>query len=502
MTQSGADFPYDTGEGPPDLGPESGTGSWAVSGDIPPGRPPANEPASGHAGGVEPEQALAEFPLGLDEQTLREVVDRPWPLEQIRFELTKKLAIATDNASRARLAGLRAVTSRLLGKLDEARGDADLALQCALLTGSARRIAIARTRLARVLQWRGDFDSADVHYQRALDAEVPGRLRAAIYNCFGTSCYDQGRFLEALQHFETSLALHPNQPAEQAAMANRAFAAITLKASREGFGPFPRTRAEVLGERLPPQLRFHDVFRRYGYSGPDGDVAIPPTFHEAYPFSDGVAWVRPDDAPHWTLIDTAGQTLIAGAGYREVGPFREGLAWVLADFAAGWFAVDTRGTVVVRPAGYEYAAPFHAGLAAVARDGRWGFVNRSGHEVVSPQYDGFRTATSDGAYLTGFTSEGLAVVERGGLVGVIDGTGTVVVPIRFQQIEVHPVGFLVLPPPTVQDYSNPFRSTGDASDGWGAVDRRGELVVDPIHPDRATVLVELERLLRDVHPIL
>jgi tetratricopeptide (TPR) repeat protein len=451
---------------------------------------------------VEPEQALAEFPLRMDEETLREIVAEPWPLEQIRFELTKKLATSTGNAARARLAGLRAVTSRLLGKLDEARDDGELALECALATGSARRIAIARTRLARVLQWRGDFDAADEQYQRAVDAAIPDRLRAEIYHHFGTSCYDQGRFLEALQHFETCVALHPNQPAEQAAAANQAFAAISLKASREGFGPFPRTRAEVLHERPPPQLRFHDVFRRYGYSGPAGDVVIPPTFHEAYPFSDGVAWVRPEDSPHWSLIDSTGQVLIPATGFRDVGPFREGLGWVLADPAAGWFAIDVRGTVVVRPASYAYAAPFNAGLAAVAREGRWGAVDRNGREVVPPQYDGFRTATSDGAYLTGFTSEGLAVVERAGLVGVIDRSGEVVVPVRFQQIEVHPVGFLVMPPPAVPDYSNPFRSTVDLADGWGAMDRRGELVVDTVHPDRAAVLAELEHLLRDAHPIL
>jgi tetratricopeptide (TPR) repeat protein len=489
------------GEGHPASGAEPVTGAWPATGGLPSGDPPGDGPAPDH-GEVEPEQALARFPLRLDDQTLREVVDEPWSLEQIRFELTKKLAVAADNTARARLAGLRAVTSRLLGKLEEARDDGELALQCALTTGSARRIAIARTRLARVLQWRGEFDSADEHYQRAVDAAIPDRLRAAIYNYFGTSCYEQGRFLEALQHFETSLALHPSQPAEQSAMANRAFAAITLKAGQQGFGPFPRTRAQVLHDRLPPQLRFHDVFRRYGYAGPDGDAVIPPTFIEAYPFSDGVAWVRPDDSPQWTLIDTTGQTLIPATGYQEVGPFREGLAWVLADPVAGWFAIDTRGTVVVRPAGYEDAAPFHAGLAAVARDGRWGAVDRTGREVVPPQYDGLRTATSDGAYLTGFTSEGLAVVERGGLVGVIDRTGTVLVPISYQQIEVHPVGYLVLPPPTVPDYSGPFRSTVDLADGWGAMDRRGDLVVDPVHPDRAAVLVELEGLLRDVHPIL
>lgn len=451
---------------------------------------------------LEPEQVLADQPLRVDDETLREVVDDPGPLEHIQAGLTTKLLTVRDDATRARMLGLRAVVTRLLGDLKEALDDAEQALRHAHRTGSSRRIVVASIRLARILQWRGDFQVADELYQRALDTAIPERLRASVHYYFGTSCYDQGRYLEAMQHFETVLGLQPNERTEQFAAASRGFSAITQRASLSGFGPFPRTRAEILQQTPPPKLRFHEVFRRYGYAGSDGTAVIPPTFHAAYPFAGGYAWVRRDTSGGWSLIDTAGEPRISGSDYQAVGPFHEGLAWVVSDPVVGWYAIDGHGIVVVPPAGYTDARPFHAGLAAVERNGAWGAVDRDGREVVPMEYTAFRTATSDAAYLAGFTDEGLAVVERDGLLGVINRGGDVVVPLVFQQLEIHPVGFLVMPPAKSPDYTNPFRSTVDLADGWGAMDRTGEFVVETVHPNRADVLEALDRLLRDAHPIL
>ena len=51
---------------------------------------------------------------------------------------------------------------------------------------------------------------------------------------------------------------------------------------------------------------------------------------------------------------------------------------------------------------------------------------------------------------------------------------------------IHPVAFLV----------------GDGAGRWGALDRRGEPLIDPVHPSRADVLAEIDRLLADTSPVL
>ncbi|MGH3748056.1 MAG: WG repeat-containing protein, partial [Micromonosporaceae bacterium] len=426
----------------------------------------------------------------------------PTPLELIQEGLTRKLGASLTDASRTRLYGLRAVTSRLLGRLKEALDDAERSLVHAKATGSARKVAVAQTRLARVLQWRGDHLVADELYQRALDASVPDRLRAAIHHHAGASCLDQGRFLEAINHFEKALALRPDEDAEQLAVTDRAFNAISRRAEESGFGPFSRTRAEILQEPAPPRLRFHKVLRRYGFTDPSGTVAIPPTYQKAYPFSDGLAWVQPEDSSMWSSIDITGRPVISATDYQGVSPYSEGLSWVMTDPVVGWFAIDAGGMVVVSPAGYTDVRPFQAGMAAVQRSGRWGAVDRDGRELISMEYDGFRTARSDAVYQAGFTSEGLAVVKLEDRMGVINHNGEVMVPIKYGQVEIHPLAYLVKPPYAEQDYTNPFRTSVDLADGWGALDRSGKPIVETIHMNRAEVLEELEKMLRDARPIL
>src|SRR5690606_39187354 len=96
----------------------------------------------------DPEQVLAQYKWRFHPETLREIVEDPDELRDLRDRLTKKLDKATDNASRARLLSLRAVVSRILGDLNKALADGKLALAHAEATGQLRRIAITQARLA------------------------------------------------------------------------------------------------------------------------------------------------------------------------------------------------------------------------------------------------------------------------------------------------------------------------------------------------------------------
>jgi uncharacterized protein (UPF0261 family) len=61
-----------------------------------------------------------------------------------------------------------------------------------------------------------------------------------------------------------------------------------------------------------------------------------------------------------------------------------------------------------------------------------------------------------------------------------------IVPPVHPAMAIHPVAFLVAAP-----------------DGrWGALDRRGEPLIEPAHPSRAAVMDEIDRLLADTKPVL
>ncbi|MEV4812924.1 WG repeat-containing protein [Micromonospora avicenniae] len=428
----------------------------------------------------DPEQVLASYRWQIDPVTLREVVDDPEELRIIRRRLTEKLGTAVDNRARARLLSLRAVVSRVLGELDDALADARLALTYAEATGELRRIALAQARLAQVLRWRGEFVEADQLFARATSPELPDRLRAALHEHAGRSCVDQGRFMEACQHFERALDLRGAGDAELLARVRIALDVIAERAA-EGFGPYPRSRDEVL-ERIQPPVPARDG-ALWGYSDPEGDLVIPARYAEAQQFREGLAWVRRPDTDRWSLIALTGTTVIQPS-YLAARPFSDGLAWVVRNAAEGWLAIDPTGDVVVPP-GFADVRPFRRGVAAVRRDG-WGAVDRSGQIVVPTRYHGFRTAMADGRFIDGFTDEGLAVIELAGRHGVVDHTGNMIVQPVHPALVVHPVAFLV----------------GTGTGRWGALDRRGNRLIEPVHRTPEDVLDEIERLLADTNPVL
>ncbi|MEE6260499.1 WG repeat-containing protein [Plantactinospora sonchi] len=434
---------------------------------------------------ADPEQVLASYEWRFHHETLRELVENPDELRAIRDRLSEKLEPAKDNGTRARLLSLRAVVSRILGDLGKALADGKLALAHAEATGQLRRIAIAQARLAHVLQWRGDFAEADRLFGEANSPELPDRLRATMHEHAGRSCYDQGRYMEACNHFEKALELRKVEDPDLIARTELALDAVFNKVAQNGWGPYPRDRDEILQVHKPPVPTFSEKVQRWGYADPDGQLAIAPSYADVQPFRDGAAWVRRPETPTWELIDESGALLVeATAGYLAVSSFSDGLAWVSRDGTGGWIAIDKANKVVI-PTGFEDVRPFRRGVAAVRRGG-WGAVDRTGKVFLPTRYTGFATALTDGRYVDGFTDEGLAIVDASGRKGVVDKSGQVIVPPAHPAMVIHPVAFLI----------------GDGAGRWGALDRRGEPLIDVLHPSRSDVIEEIDRLLADTKPVL
>jgi predicted negative regulator of RcsB-dependent stress response len=449
------------------------------------GLPTSGGPAP-ETGPPDPEQLLATKQWQFDPDTLREVVDDEAALIDLRESLTAKLNAQSGNAPRARLLSLRAVVSRVLGDLPKALADGKLALAHAEATGELRRIAIAQARLAHVLQWQGDFEEADRLFALANSTELPDRLRATMNQHAGKCAYDQGRYIEACNHFEKALELRKDEDPEMIAQTELALDAVFRKVAENGWGPYPRSREEILQIRKPPVPALDERTGLWGFTDAEGVTKVEAHYADVQPFRDGVAWVQRPRQETWELIDEGGATLIpAEAGYVGVSSFSDGLAWVSRDGTARWVGIDKTNTCSIST-GFEDVRPFRRGMAAVRRGGRWGAVDGVGRVVVPFQYDAFATAMSDGRYIDGFSDEGLAVVEQGGRKGVVDRTGRVLVEPVYPALVIHPVAFLIT----------------DGQHRWGALDRRGRLIITPSHPSRMAVTEEIDRLLVDARPVL
>lgn len=90
---------------------------------------------------------------------------------------------------------------------------------------------------------------------------------------------------------------------------------------------------------------------------------------------DGIAAVFQDGT--WAYIDTATGNKIHAAAYQD------------ADLSI-YFLFESMGEDAPPEFVTRYAYNFSEGLAAVCRDGRWGYIDTKGNEVVSCQYDATR----------------------------------------------------------------------------------------------------------------
>ena len=180
----------------------------------------------------DPEAAIAGYVWRFDPQTLREVLDEADVafLDRVRAGLTARLAAAGDHAVRARLLSLRASLARSLEDLDAALSDGVSALAHAEAAGEPRLLATVQVRLAHVYQWRRDFPAANRLFAAALAADLPGPTRGSIHQHAGKCAFDEGRFVDAREHFRQALALRRGGDPELVASTEIALAAATRRA--------------------------------------------------------------------------------------------------------------------------------------------------------------------------------------------------------------------------------------------------------------------------------
>ena len=100
--------------------------------------------------------------------------------------------------------------------------------------------------------------------------------------------------------------------------------------------------------------------------------------------------------------------------------FHEGLVRVEKSERYGY--IDKTGKEVI-PYIYDFADSFHEGLAAVKKNGKWGYINKMGEMVIPRIYD-----HADSFH------EGLAKVEKNGKYGYIDKMGKEVIPCIYDSI--------------------------------------------------------------------
>ncbi|MBC7381983.1 MAG: WG repeat-containing protein [Bacteroidia bacterium] len=112
-------------------------------------------------------------------------------------------------------------------------------------------------------------------------------------------------------------------------------------------------------------------------------------------------------------IDSLAQKRVGGKllkGYDVIYPFKNGRAKVIRNGKVGF--IDIQGEEVIKPM-FDQVYPFEKGVARVENVGLLGIINEQGEILLDPIYD----------YI-GTSKEGLVIVTRKGKKGLVKITGT------------------------------------------------------------------------------
>lgn len=152
----------------------------------------------------------------------------------------------------------------------------------------------------------------------------------------------------------------------------------------------------------------------YGFIDHDGRMAIPAEYEYAYPFYEGVAVVKQYD--RYGMINRQNQVVFP-CKFEILTSMSDGLL----------FAGDDDGLAMYNNQFKPLTKPIYTALIGksegrilVQRDGKYGFLDATGHEVIPCQYDE-----------AGLFGYGRTYVSLNGKWGIIDTLGRIVLPISF-----------------------------------------------------------------------
>lgn len=158
---------------------------------------------------------------------------------------------------------------------------------------------------------------------------------------------------------------------------------------------------------------------RYGFINKSGRIVIWQLFNNVCDFYQGQAFVKLREEGRYHVIDRRGlpKLFYHIFGVKEKVHFREGMCLTTKDDLYGY--LDLKGTAI-KPR-FTNAHDFSEGLACVCEEIQYGYIDKTGEFVISPEY----TAG-------GFFSEGLAAVRIGNTNwGYINKEGDLVIPPQY-----------------------------------------------------------------------
>lgn len=237
--------------------------------------------------------------------------------------------------------------------------------------------------------------------------------------------------------------------------------------------PCKYTYANSFSEGLAAvQMADADGISKVGYIDSKGNETIPCIYNAAdgmHPFSKGIAIVM-DEQGFLGGIDTKGKEILPFV-YGDIQVF-ENVIVTREATSQSYRLLDKTGNEISTSV-YDAIYPSDNGLIIVVKDGKSGFINQEGKEVIPLMFDAYFDEYSDAGWVAGCNPfvEGVSIVRLNGKYGAIDEQGNEIVPYIYDEI---------------WDFSEGF-AVAKIADKWGYIDTKGNSTFFPQKEENETV---------------
>ncbi|MFD3408748.1 WG repeat-containing protein [Aquirufa sp. HETE-83D] len=136
----------------------------------------------------------------------------------------------------------------------------------------------------------------------------------------------------------------------------------------------------------------------------------------------------------------------------------------------GYDYVDSTSKKIISQYTYDQAFPFREGLARVSRNGYWGFINKSGEEVIGPRYvhaEDFSEGLASVSLAKIETNEDGYVFHKDEKYGMINSNGKTIIDFKYGQLYGFKDGLAI-----AKDL---------ATHNWSWIDKNGNWRLPPIY---------------------
>jgi hypothetical protein len=201
----------------------------------------------------------------------------------------------------------------------------------------------------------------------------------------------------------------------------------------------PCTFSEYLKDYRDGYFEIHNP--KIGYIDLTGKVVIPMEYTKSMGVSDGMVKLQ-KNYRKWGMLKMNGEEVLPFE-YETIGSWNNGLARVEKP-KNKWGYANVKGEIVI-PIQYADATNFSQGVALVAKGKNYALIDTTGQQITDFLFDNYEyivDVEKNDYTTTGYSEsnkrlvmeEGYIIVSKGGLWGYIDKTGKEVIPCKYDQI--------------------------------------------------------------------